>query len=203
MLWERCCVSYKEAIEASAGRAGRIELCSNLDVGGTTPSGEGIRECISAGLPVNVLVRPRGGDFFFCADEVKEMLESIRLCGLIGAAGVVVGALRRDGGVDLETMRLLVGEARKHSLSVTFHRAFDSCSKPLVALEEIIDLGCDRLLTSGQMPTAMEGRNLIAQLISQAAGRIIVMPGSGGTPENAALIATHTGAVELHGTKLF
>ena len=203
MLWERCCVSYKDAVEASAGRAARIELCTDLEVGGTTPSGDCIRECLSAGLPVNVLVRPRGGDFVFSADEVEEMLESIRICGANGANGVVIGALLRDGGIDMETMRLLVGEARKHGLSVTFHRAFDRCSDPLTALEEIIELGCDRLLTSGQRPTAAEGRVLIARLVRQAAGRIIVMPGSGVTPDNADFIAAHTGAVELHGTKLF
>ena len=203
MLWERCCVSYQNAVEASAGRAARIELCADLDAGGTTPSRDSIRECLSAGLPVNVLVRPRGGDFVFSADEVGVMLENIRMCGATGADGVVIGALKRDGGIDMETMRLLVGEARKHNLSVTFHRAFDSCSDPLNALEEIIDLGCDRLLTSGQRPTAMEGMDLIAQLVRQSAGRIIVMPGSGVTPENAASIAAHTGAVELHGTKLF
>ena len=172
---EACCPSL-DAVEA-AGRIGarRIELCERLDIGGVTPSDALIRSALAAtGLPINVLVRPRGGDFVYSAQEADAMLESIRLCGRLGVNGVVIGALRADGSVDVELMQALVSEARATGLSVTFHRAFDECADPMEALEDIISLGCDRLLTSGHAPDAFTGREMIGTLVRAAAGRIAI-----------------------------
>lgn len=205
MLWERCCTDLKEALEAAGGRAKRIELCQCLEVGGITPPMESVTACIAAlhkdGCKVNVLVRPRGGDFVYSEDEVQEMLSSIRQCREAGADGIVIGALLANGDIDAITMSRLMAEAG--GMSVTFHRAFDECRDPHAALEEIINLGCDRLLTSGQAPSAAEGSLLITELVRQARGRIIIMPGAGVTPANAGLLARETGAHELHGSKLF
>ncbi|MCQ2173789.1 MAG: copper homeostasis protein CutC [Bacteroidales bacterium] len=203
MLWERCCVSYEQAVEAAAGRASRIELCRDLDVGGITPERACITECLSAGLPVNVLVRPRGGSFVFSEKEILCMLDTIGFCGESGVDGIVTGALLEDGRIDCDAVRAMVKKARQYKLSVTFHRAFDHCADPFLCLEDIISLGCDRILTSGQRDTAEEGKGLIAELVRRAAGRIVIMPGSGVTPDNAAQLSEYTGCVELHGTRLF
>lgn len=200
VLLEQCCCDAEAVRRALERGAGRVELCERIDLGGITPRETLIRDAVSVGLPVNVLVRPRGGDFVFTEDEVLAMLESIELCGRTGAAGVVVGALHEDGSVDMDTMKRLVHAARSHGLSVTFHRAFDVCAEPQVALEQIIELGCDRLLTSGQAATALEGVGLIAELVRQAAGRLIVMPGAGVRPSNLEYVREKTGAVEFHGT---
>ena len=203
MIWERCCTCLEDAVGAAGGRAGRIELCENLKVGGVTPSERNIRLCLTAGLPVNVLIRPRGGDFVFSHSEVAEMLGSIRMCGRLHVNGVVIGALTDRGDIDLSTVRTLVSEAAGADLQVTFHRAFDECADPFLALEDIIGLGCNRLLTSGQAATAPEGSRLLAALVRQAGGRIVVMPGSGVTPDNVQALADVTGAEEFHGTRLF
>lgn len=205
-LLEACCTSVEEVEAAVRGGAGRIELCECLEVGGVTPSPDNIRAAVACGIPVNVLVRPRGGNFVFSAGEEAAMARDIALCRELGAAGVVIGALRPDGSVDMPLMRRLVAVARgsggERPLSVTFHRAFDECADPLKALEDIISLGCDRLLTSGQQPSAYKGRALISELVAKAAGRIIVMPGAGITPSNLDVIATETNAVEFHGTRI-
>lgn len=196
---EVCSVSVADVREAAAGGAGRIELCENIEVGGVTPSQELIGEVLRVSpLPVNVLVRPRGGDFVFTADEEAQMRESILMCRRMGVNGVVIGALRRDGSVDTEMMRRLVDAAGP--MPVTFHRAFDCCSEPYRALEEIISLGCSRLLTSGQKESAYDGRELIAGLVSRAGGRIVIMPGGGVRTSNIAEIEAATRAAEFHST---
>ena len=205
-LLEACCVNEAQARAALEGGAGRIELCEDIAVGGVTPSEENIARTVAVGLPVNVLVRPRGGNFVFSAGEEAAMLAGIDACRRLGAAGVVIGALKDDGRIDLPMMARLMararGNGRERSLSVTFHRAFDECSEPFLALEQIISLGCDRLLTSGQKASALEGEELIAELVRRAADRIIVMPGAGITPSNLDEIANKTGAVEFHGTRI-
>lgn len=202
MLIESCCTSLEAALSARARGAGRIELCEDLSVGGVTPSEDLASSVISAlaPLPVNVLVRPRGGDFVFDADEVQQMLDSIDMCKRLGAAGVVIGALTPEGDVDMDVMRRLISRARP--LSVTFHRAFDVCRDPLDAFGSVFELGCDRLLTSGHESSAFLGRALIAELVRRAAGRIIIMPGCGVRPDNIDVIAADTSAVEFHGTAL-
>ena len=198
LLREACCPSLEAVLAAGRTGACRIELCERLEIGGVTPSEALLRAALAAtDLPVNVLVRPRGGDFVYDEAEVEAMLESIRLCRALGANGVVIGALTPSGAVDLPVMRRLVAAA-KGGLSVTFHRAFDETADPAAALEDIIALGCDCLLTSGHAPDAFAGRALIGALVRQAAGRIVVMAGCGVRPGNIGQIARETGAPEFH-----
>ena len=199
---ESCCPSLEAVRRAVQAGAGRIELCEDLSCGGVTPSEELIRASLAVAgqIPVNVLVRPRAGDFVYSRDEVRQMLDSIAICKQLGVNGVVVGALTQEGKVDAETMRLLLTRARP--LAVTFHRAFDVCQDPASALEELIGLGIERLLTPGHCANAFEGRFALKRLVEQAAGRIVIMPGCGITPSNLAEIASVTGASEFHGSKL-
>ena len=196
---EACCTSLEAVRAAARTGARRIELCERLELGGVTPSEGLLREVLAErALPVNVLVRPRGGDFVYDGEEVEAMLASIRLCAALGAAGVVVGALTPAGAVDLPVMRRLVAAARDVGLSVTFYRAFDETADPLAALEDVIALGCDRLLTSGHAPDAFAGRAMIGELVRRAGGRIVVMAGCGVRPGNIAQIAQDSGAPEFH-----
>lgn len=196
---EACCTSLEAVRAAERTGAQRIELCDRLEVGGVTPPEPLLRAVLAAtALPVNVLVRPRGGDFVYDEDEIQAMLAGIRLCGSLGAHGVVVGALTPAGQVDLPAMRRLLSAARASGLSVTFHRAFDETADPFAALEDVIALGCNRLLTSGHAPDAFAGRALIGALVQRAAGRIVVMAGCGVRPGNIAQIARESGAPEFH-----
>ena len=195
---EVCCADLQSVRAAMEGGAHRVELCEALEVDGLTPSAEMMAEAIGLGIPVQVLIRPRQGDFVYDKTEVQSMLEGIRLAKRLGANGVVIGALKPDGSIDEETVRRLAAEAK--GLSITFHRAFDVCARPMEALEQIIALGCHRLLTSGQAPTAEQGIPLIKRLVRQAAGRLSIMPGSGVNPGNARLILSETGAREIHGS---
>lgn len=196
---EVCAETLQDVREAVAGGASRIELCGRLEVGGVTPSRELLRAAMAEStIPVNVLVRPRGGDFVFSSQEEASMLEDIRMCREEGADGVVIGALRSDGSVDMEMMRRLVEAASP--LPVTFHRAFDRASDPFRALEDIIALGCGRLLTSGQQPSSYDGRFLLAELVARAGDRIVVMPGGGVRTSNIAEIERICRAKEYHST---
>lgn len=189
--------SVASALAAQAGGAARVELCSALEVGGLTPSYAAIalaRELLT--IPVHVLVRPRAGDFVFDDLESDVMRRDIETCKALGCAGVVLGALTADGEVDVPHCRALIDAA--HGMSVTFHRAFDFVRDPERALETIIALGCDRLLTSGQASDALAGAPLISRLIEQARGRITIMPGVGIDAHNIAAIARSTGAREFH-----
>ena len=199
---ESCCTDVEQIRRAQEAGARRIELCENLAVGGVTPSAELLKAAISvAKVPVNVLVRPRGSDFVFSAAEADTMLRDIELCREAGAAAVVIGALDSRGDVDMPLMRRLCDAAS--GMSVTFHRAFDVCADPLAAFEDVLALGCDRLLTSGHESDAFKGRFFIAELVERAAGRIIVMPGCGVRRSNIARIAADTGAVEFHASSAF
>ncbi len=195
---EICCGDMQSVLAAKEGGADRIELCQALEVDGLTPSAEMMAEAIGLGIPVQVLIRPRKGDFVYDEAEVETMLKEIRLAKRLGANGVVIGALKSDGSIDEETIRRLVSEAT--GLSITFHRAFDVCSQPAEALEQIVSLGCHRLLTSGQAPSAEQGIPLIKKLVEQSGGRLIIMPGAGVNQENARRILSETGAHEIHGS---
>ena len=196
---EICCGSIQSAANAKTGGAVRIELCQGLVEGGTTPSPATIRYAVKElGLRVFVLVRPRGGDFCYNELEIKTMKEDVKFCKAAGVAGIVVGFLHPDGSIDTELTRRFVKLASP--LPVTFHRAFDECADPLKALEQIIDCGCARILTSGCQPTAVEGAELLQQLVKQADGRITILAGSGITPENAAALKQKTGVPEIHGS---
>ena len=195
---EVCCADLQSVRAAKEGGAHRVELCQALGLDGLTPSAGMIETAVSMGIPVQVLIRPREGNFVYSQDEVHCMQRDIRQARQLGANGVVIGALKPDDSIDVETIRRLVGEAE--NLSITFHRAFDVCTQPEEALEQIISLGCHRLLTSGQAPTAEQGIPMLQRLVKQSAGRIIIMPGAGVTPQNAHRILSETGAREIHGS---
>src|SRR6266566_2878967 len=181
ILVEACVDSIESALAAAAGGAHRIELCANLVEGGTTPSAGTLAMCrMRLGIPIFVLVRPRGGDFLYSAAEL----------------GVVVGVLRADGAIDGERTQQLIAAARP--LPVTFHRAFDVSRDAGEALETLIGLGVERVLTSGQAATAPQGAEAIARLVRRAAGRIGVLPGGGITAENVEALVRGTGVAEVH-----
>lgn len=184
----------KSAVE---GGADRIELCSALSEGGITPSFGLIKQCRKAfEVPLFPIIRPRAGDFLYTEDEFEVMLKDVFLCKETGCEGVVLGMLNKDGNIDVKRTSKLIDLA--YPMEVTFHRAFDRCKDPFRALEELIKIGCQRILTSGQKPIAPEGVELIAELIKQADDRIIIMPGSGVRKENIKTIVEKTGAVEFH-----
>lgn len=195
-LIEVCVDSIASAREAVRGGADRLELCANLLIGGTTPSEPLIREAAKLGVPVNVLIRPRFGDFLFTADEKREQLEQIAHLRSLGASGAVVGALCADGSLDTDF--LAACRAAANGLTLTLHRAFDVSRDAQKAFEQAIALGFDTLLTSGQQATALEGAALLAQLVDRAGGRITVMPGSGINAANIAQLYGQTHARAFH-----
>jgi copper homeostasis protein len=197
MLVEIAVFNIESALLAASAGADRLELCENPFEGGTTPSYgtlKIVREKIS--IPVFPIIRPRGGDFLFSDDEFNVMKKDIELCKQLGFEGVVIGLLHADGTVDAERTKTLVDIA--YPMEVTFHRAFDRTADPLIALETLIECGCSRILTSGQVPNAWDGKELIKQLIQKADDRIIILPGSGVRSSNSKALADYTGAVELH-----
>lgn len=194
---EICTGSVESAIAARDGGAQRIELCAALEVGGVTPSTGMIAEARKIeGLTLNVIIRPRGGDFLYNSHEAACMEQDILTCRKLGVDGVVIGALTPQGDIDTALCSRLIATAE--GMSVTFHRAFDMCRNPQKALEELIAIGCDRVLTSGQAATAEAGIPLLKELVEQAAGRIIIMPGCGVNSSNAGAILRGTGATEIH-----
>ena len=177
--------------------AHRIELCDNPADGGTTPSYGFIKAAREkTSIALYSIIRPRGGDFFYSDDEFEIMKTDVKLCKKIGCDAVVIGLLNQDGTVDKKRCRQLVDLA--YPLEVTFHRAFDRVVDAFQALEDVIDVGCGRILTSGLQPNAVDGIDTIAALIKQADDRIIIMPGSGVRSSNIIEIAEKTGAVEFH-----
>ena len=194
---EVCAGSLASAEAAAAGGAHRLELCQNLEQGGITPS-YGLIRAVRArvALPVFVLIRPRPGGFFYSDEELRIMLADVAACRALGCAGVVLGALDAAGRVAPGPCRALLAAAGP--LAVTFHRAFDLCPDPAAALEAVIDLGCQRVLTSGGQPSAAAGQAQLAALVAQAAGRVSIMPGAGITPANLPALAAATGAREFH-----
>lgn len=225
-LLEVCCGNLESVDAAVAGGARRIELCSALEVDGLTPPVEWIREIRKRypSLIVHVLVRSRAGDFVYTGEEVETMAAQVEEALEAGADGIVIGCLTAGGDVDIPAMERLVRTVESYNLaaelmrsdlchaandshffpgpskrvSITFHRAFDVCKQPFDALEQIIALGCDRILTSGQGPTVVEGSDMLRELRKRAAGRIIILPGGGVTPRNAGRILAMTGCTEIH-----
>ena len=196
--FEVCANSVESCVEAQRGGAERVELCAGIPEGGTTPSYGDIvmaRKLLIT-TKLHVIIRPRGGDFLYSDLEREIMLEDVRMARRLGVDGVVFGVLTSDGDIDMDFMRQLMAESE--GMSVTFHRAFDVCCTPFVSLEQIIELGCDRILTSGQMPKAEDGVDLLKQLVEKAGDRIIIMPGCGVNAGNIVKIAQITGAKEFH-----
>ncbi len=197
LLLEGCVDSYASALAAAAGGAGRLELCANLCIGGTTPSPElflQVRQAVN--IPVNVLVRPRFGDFLYSEMELREMCGSIERFRLLGANGIVAGMLTADGELDETGMARLIAAAA--GLPVTLHRAFDMARDPFAALEEAVRLGCRAILTSGQAASAPQGAMLLARLHRQAAGRIEIMAGSGVKSSNISELWRQTSLTSYH-----
>lgn len=194
---EICAGSYASALAAREGGAQRIELCCALGEGGLTPS-LGLLAAVNAlgGIKKHVLVRPRGGDFLYTDEEKKIMFSDISALLNFNYDGIVVGSLTADGRVDKAFLKKCVELA--NGKSVTFHRAFDLCDDPLRALDDIMDCGCNRLLTSGQAATAEQGIPLIKKLVERAGKDFCIMPGCGVTSGNAARILSETGATEIH-----
>ncbi len=196
-LIEVVCYSVESAIAAQRGGADRVELCANLTEGGTTPSSgtiETARKHLTIGL--FVMIRPRGGDFLYSDAEFEIMKRDVEHCKRAGVDGIVLGMLNTDGSVDKPQCRDLIQLSTP--LHATFHRAFDMARDPVEALEDIIECGFGRILTSGQERTAQDGASLIARLIDVAAGRIIIMPGCGIRKDNIRDVFDRTGAQEFH-----
>ncbi|MDO4180162.1 MAG: copper homeostasis protein CutC [Bacteroidales bacterium] len=195
---EICANSVESAVKAQQAGAYRVELCAGIPEGGTTPSFGEIRMArqLLNQTKLHVIIRPRGGDFLYSPLEQEIMLHDIKVSRQLGADGVVFGCLTAEGNVDMPLMKKLMNAVG--DMSVTFHRAFDMCRNPKEALENIIELGIDRILTSGQEATAEKGIPLLKELVAQADGRIIIMPGCGVNAGNIRKIAEETGASEFH-----
>ncbi len=193
-----CCVDCVEsALAAKQGGADRLELCANLLIGGTTPDinlYHRIRE--KCDILINVLIRPRFGDFCYTDEEFEIIRRDVKMFREAGADGVVIGILKPDGSLDVERMAILMEEAK--GMSVTLHRAFDVCADPMLALHQSKELGIDTILTSGQKNTALEGRDLLTTLVKEAAGEIDILIGSGVKDSVIEQLAEQTGATSFH-----
>lgn len=197
MLFEIVVYSIEAALKAQEGGADRIELCDNPGEGGTTPS-YGVIEVVRQHLSIDVyiMIRPRGGDFLYSNYEFHAMKRDISQCQRLSVDGVVFGILNADGTIDKKRCKELIDKSRP--LKVTCHRAFDMARDPFEALEDCIEVGFDRILTSGGQSRAIDGVDLIAELQKRAAGRIIIMPGSGVNEETVAEIVNKTQVNEIH-----
>ena len=194
---EICSFDLASALTAQDAGAHRIELCAGPAEGGTTP-GPGVIRAARERLHIDLypIIRPRGGDFLYSDEEYDTMLKEVAWCKELGCNGVVIGILKADGTIDKKRAARLVDLA--YPLGVTFHRAFDWAANPFEAMEDIISIGCERILTSGQRPTAVEGATLINELVRQADDRIVIMPGSGVRSENLLHLLEKTDANEFH-----
>lgn len=194
---EICCYNFASCIIAEQAGATRIELCADAGEGGTTPGYGTIKRVKEkTRLPVYPIIRPRGGDFLYDDDEFAIMQKDVLVCKELGCEGVVIGLLNADGSVDAGRTAQLVELA--YPMGVTFHRAFDRAANPFEALATIIQTGCERILTSGQRPHAVDALALLDELVRTAGDHIIIMPGSGVRASNIALLAEKTGACEFH-----
>ena len=195
---EVCANGVESCLAAQEGGADRVELCAGIPEGGTTPSYGEIKVArrLLTTTRLHVIIRPRGGDFLYSDLEVERMAADITVCRDLGVDGVVFGCLNSDGTIDMEKNRYLMDCSR--GMSVTMHRAFDRAADPGRALEDAIGLGFERILTSGQQPKAIQGAELLARLNRQAAGRIILMAGSGVTEQNIRQLREATGLTEFH-----
>ena len=197
ILIEICVDSIESALAAERAGAHRIELCDNLMAGGTTPS-MGMLQVLRKhlGIDINFIVRPRSGDFVYSDFEFQVMKKDIEMAKRYGANGIVVGILKANGEIDLERMREIIEVSKP--LKVTFHRAFDMTRDPLKSLDSLIDLGLERILTSGQESNAFKGIDLIKELVHRSGDRIIIMPGAGINDMNVEEIVNKTGVREVH-----
>ncbi|GAA5187700.1 copper homeostasis protein CutC [Rugosimonospora acidiphila] len=198
--FEICIDSVEGAVAAEQAGADRVELCSALFDGGLTPSIGTIETAVKSvsRIRVHVIVRPRGGDFIYSPAEIESMVRDVRAAVAAGAHGIVIGALTPEGDIDLDTTRRLIEAAG--DASITFHRAFDMVRDPFAALEQLVELGVNRVLTSGQESSVLEGAPLIAELVKRAGDRITILAGGGINVRNISRIIAETGVRELHFT---
>lgn len=196
-ILEICCFSAESAVIAAQNGADRIELCDNYPEGGTTPSFAAIEYTIkNLKIPVNIIIRPRGGDFLYTDLEFELIKQDVLKAKELGANGVVVGFLKANGHIDLEKTAKIVTLAE--GMELTFHRAFDMCSNHFKALEQLKEIGVTRILTSGAKNTVMQGLDLLAQLVQKAEGKISIMPGGDLSDSNLAEAVSKTHALEFH-----
>ena len=194
---EICASTIQSAVNAKAGGATRIEICDNLEGGGTTPSYATIEYCVKElGLETNVLVRPRAGDFAYSEEEFAVICKDVEMCKQLGANSAVVGFLKKNGELDAERLEMVVKIASP--MKVVCHRAFDACANKEVAIEQIINAGCSKVLTSGGAPTSAEGIDSLAKIVKQVDGRIGVIAASGVNSENVTKIIRESGVQEVH-----
>ena len=193
---EICAFNIKDCIDISKFDISRIELCTNKKKGGLTPSKNSIIKSLKLNIPIHPIIRPRGGNFLYNKAELRQMIESIKFCKNIGCHGVVFGILDKKNKINIKMCKKL--KTFCGNMSTTFHRAFDEIADPFDALESIIDLKFDRILTSGQKKNAKEGIKLITQLAERSKNRISIMPGSGIRSSNIDLFLTNKNINEIH-----
>ena len=210
MLIEICSENIDIALKAQEKGALRVELCNDLSVGGITPAYDEIEQArTQLNIGLHVLIRPRGGDFYYSAAEISRILRDIEFCGSLITEegkvvdGVVIGALSRDRSIEQGACREMFAAARQYALSITFHRAIDRSRDIFKALDRVIDLEADRVLTSGGAESAFEGRETIASMVKMSIGSgTLIMAGAGITPENAGQLIAETSVPEIHGSRL-
>lgn len=201
MIREKCIGSFLEAIEAQELGAERVELCDNLTEGGTTPSYGTIKMVVEKlNIPTFVIIRPRGGDFYYTPEEIEIMKEDIKVCKTLGVKGVVIGALNRDNTINYEAIQDMITLAKP--MSVTFHKAIDELKDPVSEVKKLAKIGVNRILTSGTKETALEGKEILKKMIKEAGDEIIIIVAGKVTKENLDEISTLIPTKEYHGKKI-
>ena len=198
MIKEACVESFEKALEAQSNGANRIELCENLAVGGTTPSYGTVKICLEKlNIPIFPMIRARGGNFVYSKDEIKIMKEDIKIFKELGVKGIVFGCLTSDNKIDLELTKELVDLA--YPMEVTFHKSIDEILNPLDYIDDLVNIGIKRILTSGGKATALEGKDLINEMIKKSNGRLKIVVAGKVTKENLNRLSNLISADEFHG----
>lgn len=201
MIREKCIGSFLEALEAQELGAERVELCDNLTEGGTTSSYGTIKMVVEKlNIPAFVIIRPRGGDFYYTPEEIEIMKEDIKICKELGVKGVVIGALNRDNTINYDAIKDMIDLAKP--MSITFHKAIDELENPVTEVKKLANLGVNRILTSGTKETALEGKNILREMIKEAGEDIIIIVAGKVTKDNLNEISNLIPAKEYHGKKI-
>ena len=201
MIRKKCIGSFLEALEAQELGAERVELCDNLTEGGTTPSYGTIKMVVEKlNIPAFVIIRPRGGDFYYTPEEIEIMKEDIKICKELGVKGVVIGALNRDNTINYDAIKDMIDLAKP--MSITFHKAIDELENPVTEVKKLANLGVNRILTSGTKETALEGENILREMIKEAGEDIIIIVAGKVTKDNLNEISNLIPAKEYHGKKI-
>jgi copper homeostasis protein len=201
MIREKCIGSFLEALEAQELGAERVELCDNLTEGGTTPSYGTIKMVVEKlNIPAFVIIRPRGGDFYYTPEEIEIMKEDIKICKELGVKGVVIGALNRDNTINYDAIKDMIDLAKP--MSITFHKAIDELENPVTEVKKLANLGVNRILTSGTKETALEGKNILREMIKEAGEDTIIIVAGKVTKDNLNEISNLIPTKEYHGKKI-